>query len=111
MSSIRQHKIESAIREELSNYLLRHSSEFSLGSMVTLTFVRISPDLSLAKCYVSIFGKTEKTKVLESIKSNQGKIKREVGARLKNMRKIPELRFYIDDSFDYAEKIDKLLKK
>ena len=62
MSSIRQHKIESAIREELSKYLLRHSSEFSLGSMVTLTVVRISPDLSLAKCLCQYFWKNRKNK-------------------------------------------------
>ncbi len=111
MASIRQHKIESAIRMELSNYFLRNSAEFSRGSMVTLTVVRVTPDLSLARCYVSIFGKADKTEVLNSIKSQQSKIRGEIGKRLKNMRKIPDLSFYIDDSIDYAETIDKLLKK
>ena len=111
MASIRQHKIESAIRMELSNYFLRNSSEFSHGAMVTLTVVRITSDLSLARCYVSVFGKADKSVVLKSIKAQQSKIRGEIGKRLKNMRKIPELNFFIDDSIDYAETIDKLLKK
>tara|TARA_B100001540_G_scaffold257731_1_gene235565 strand:+ start:173 stop:508 length:336 start_codon:yes stop_codon:yes gene_type:complete len=111
MASIRQQKIESAIQIELSNYFLKNSAEFSHGSMVTITIVRITPDLSLAKCYVSIFGKADKSVVLESIKSRRSKIRGEIGKRLKNMRKIPELNFFVDDSLDYAEKIEKLLKK
>ena len=60
---------------------------------------------------MSIFGKADKSVVLESIKSRRGKIRGEIGKRLKNMRKIPELNFFVDDSLDYAEKIEKLLKK
>jgi len=111
MSSIRQNKIEAVIQAELSVFFQRHSAEICLGSMVTVTVVRITSDLSLAKCYLSFFAGPDKTAVLENIKLNQGKIKKEVGNRLKNMRKIPELMFYIDDSLDYAMKIDELLKK
>lgn len=111
MSTVRQQKIEAAIRQELSMVLLMKSSEIALGAMVSITVVRITSDLSLARCYLSIFGSAEPLKVLESININTGIIRREVGVRLKNMRKIPELRFFIDDSLDYAENINSLLKK
>jgi ribosome-binding factor A len=111
MGSIRQNKIESVIQIELSTFFQQHAAEVCLGSMVTVTVVRVTQDLSLARCYLSFFLGTEKEKVLENIKANYGKIRGEVGKRLKNMHKIPELTFFIDDSQDYAEKIDQLLKK
>ncbi len=111
MSSIRQNKIEGVIREELSVFFQRNAREICLGAMVSVTSVRVTSDLSLARCYLSIFGGPDKKEVLEHITSHQGKIRGEVGKRLKNMRKIPELIFYIDDSLDYAMKIDELLKQ
>ena len=110
MGSIRQQKIEAAIRQELSMILLTKASEIALGAMVSITVVRVTSDLSLARCYLSIFASDEPTKVLESINHNSGLIRRDVGKRLKNMRKIPELRFFIDDSLDYAANIHSLLK-
>ena len=72
---------------------------------------RITPDLSLAKCYLSIFAGPDKKEVMESVKENASRIRGEIGKRLSNMKKIPELLFYIDDSLDYANEIDELLKK
>jgi len=111
MGTVRQQKIEAAIRQELSMVLLMKSSEIAQGAMVTITVVRITSDLSLARCYLSVFGSAESSKVLESVNSNSGIIRKEVGKRLKNMRKIPDLRFFIDDSMDYADNINSLLKK
>jgi len=111
MSSIRQQKIESAIRTELANYFLRSTQEICLGSMVTVTSVRVTSDLSLARCYLSIYNTDSKEAVLENINLNKGKVKYEVSSRLKNLRKAPALSFFIDDSLDYAMKIDELLKK
>jgi ribosome-binding factor A len=79
--------------------------------MVSVTTIRVTSDLSLARCYLSIFAGPDKKEVLESIKIHTSKIRGEVGKRLKNMRKIPELLFFIDDSLDYAMEIDQLLKK
>lgn len=110
MSSIRQNRIEGVIQEELSVYFQRNAREICLGSMVTVTVVRITPDLSLAKCYLSVFAGPPKEEVLDNIKQNASRIRGEVGRRLKNMKKIPELLFYIDDSLDYANEIDDLLK-
>jgi ribosome-binding factor A len=111
MSSIRQNKIEGVIQEELSTFFQRNAREICLGAMVSVTTVRVTSDLSLARCYLSVFAGPEKKEVLESIKVNTGKIRGDVGKRLKNMRKIPELLFFIDDSLDYAMEIDQLLKK
>jgi ribosome-binding factor A len=111
MSSIRQNKIEAVIQSELSTFFQRNASEICLGAMVTVTVVRVTSDLSLARCFLSVFAGPEKTVVLENIRANQGKIRYEVGNRLKNLRKIPDLVFQIDDSLDYAMKIDELLKK
>ncbi len=111
MGSIRQNKIEGVIQEELSVFFQRNAREICLGAMVSVTVVRVTPDLSLARIFLSIFAGPDKQEVLESIQQHVGKIRGEVGKRLKNMRKIPELVFKIDDSLDYAQEIDKLLTK
>ena len=111
MSTIRQSRIEGVIKEELSVFFQRNAREVCLGAMVTVTIVRVSPDLSSAKCYLSIFAGPGKDEVIENIQTNSSRIRGEVGRRLKNMKHIPSLSFYIDDSIDYANKIDELLKK
>lgn len=78
---------------------------------MTATVVRVTPDLSLARVYLSIFAGPPKEEVLANIQANKGKVRGDVGRRLKNMKHIPDLEFKIDDSLDYAEKIDELLKK
>ncbi|MFN5984117.1 MAG: 30S ribosome-binding factor RbfA [Fluviicola sp.] len=110
MASIRQNRVERVIQEELSQYFQRNASEVCLGAMVSVTIVRVTSDLSLARIYLSIFLGPDKKEVLESIRLHDRKIRGEIGNRLKNMHKIPELLYYIDDSLDYAENIDKLLK-
>ncbi len=111
MGSIRQNKIEAVIQAELSIFFQRYSSEICLGAMVTVTIVRVTSDLSHARCFLSIFTGPDKQVVLENINLNKGKVRLDIGKRLKNMRKIPSLTFHIDDSIDYAMKIDELLKK
>jgi ribosome-binding factor A len=111
MSSVRQQKIEAAIQGELGVLLQKFSPEICLGAMVSVTVVRISTDLSVARCYLSVFAHPSPTEVLKSIQINQGKIRGQIGQRLKNLRKIPSLSFFIDDSLEYASKIEELLKK
>jgi ribosome-binding factor A len=111
MSSIRQNRIEGVIKEELSVFFQRNAREICLGAMVSVNVVRVSPDLSSVKCYLSIFAGPPKEEVIENIKINSAKIRGDVGRRLKNMKHIPSLSFYIDDSIDYAEQIDQLLKQ
>ena len=111
MSSIRQQRIEAVIREELSLFFQRNAREICLGAMVSVTTVRVTSDLSLARCYLSIFAGPKPEEVIENVRVHTGKIRGEVGRRLKNMRKIPDLIFHIDDSMEYASQIEQLLKK
>lgn len=111
MGTIRQNKIEKVIQEELSTVFQRNSRDLCLGSMVTVTVVRVTPDLSLVRVYLSIFAGPPKEEVFANIQENKGKIRGEIGRKLKSMHHVPDLTFYIDDSLDYAEKIDQLLKE
>ena len=109
--SIRQDKIANEIQRELSIFFQKESATIGKGAMVTVTTVRISPDMTSAKVYVSIFAGPPPAEVLANINTNMGKIKGFIGKQLSGMRRTPALTFYIDDSLDYAEKIDDLLKK
>jgi len=110
MASIRQSKIEGVVQQELSLYLQRNAREVCLGAMVSVTQVRITADFSIARCYLSIFAHPNKQEVIENIQLNASTIRKVLGGRLKHMRKIPEFVYYIDDSSDYAQEINDLLK-
>ena len=79
--------------------------------MISVTVVRMSPDLKVAKVYLSFFNVADKDAMLEEVRKQQGNMRRLLGNELKNqLRNIPELHFYLDDSLDYAAEIDSLLK-
>jgi len=111
MGTVRQNRIENVIQEEVSKLFQREARLLCLGAMVTPTVVRITPDLSLVRVYLSIFAGPPKEEVLQNILENKSKIRGEIGKSIKNMKKMPDLEFRIDDSLDYAMKIDELLKK
>lgn len=112
MSTLRQNKINELLLQELSQYFREESRTICLGAMVTPTVVRVSPDMTYAKVFISIFGGSNNQESFDNIKTNQQKIRYEMGTRLKkSLRRIPEFDFRIDDSLDYAMEIDKLLKK
>ena len=84
------------------------------SSMITVTEVRVSPDLSVAKVWVSIFpiGGAKKEDIMTAIEENTSDLRRRLGLRVgKQLRIIPQLSFFLDDSLDYIEKIDRLLKQ
>ena len=82
------------------------------GVMVSVTRARISPDLSICTAYLSIFPSEKSEEILANIKANEKSIRYELGTKVRNqLRIIPELRFFLDDSLDYLEHIDELLKK
>lgn len=111
MASIRQEKIATVIQQELSLIFQQNARSFCDGAMVTVTVSRVAPDLSFAKNFISIFGHPDAEKVFNTIEEKKGEIRYELGKRLgKSLRRIPELAFEIDDSLDYAEEIDGLLK-
>ena len=78
---------------------------------MTVTNVRVSPDLGIAKVYISIFGMPDSKKVMEEIDSHNKEIRKRLGDKIRHQaRIIPELKFFLDDSLDYVDKIEKLLK-
>lgn len=112
MESTRQQKVSRLIQKELSQIFIREGSWIYGRSMVSVTVVRISPDLSVAKIYLSIFGTTDKKQVMDNLNHHKSKIRFLLGQQLKNqLRIIPELIFYLDDSVDYAQKMEEVFKK
>ncbi len=112
MSTIRQNKVASLIQKELGNFFQREASIYFGGAMITVTQVRMSPDLGVAKVFLSIFSKLDKKEVYQFIVSQAKEIRFKLGKEVgKQLRIVPELIFYPDDSIDYAESINKLLKK
>lgn len=112
MESTRQQKIARQIQKDLGEIFQRMGNSFSQGKMVTVTSVRISPDLSFAKVYLSIFPSGNTQLFMEHVQNLIKPIRNELGKRLRNqVRIIPELAFYIDDSLDYVQRIDDLLNK
>ncbi|MBN1414117.1 MAG: 30S ribosome-binding factor RbfA [Bacteroidales bacterium] len=111
MDSLRQNKVSRLIQKELASFFQAESRNYFRGKMITVTQVRISPDLSLAKVYVSIFPLKEDEDFLAYITQHTKIIRNELGHKIRHqVRIIPELVFYRDDSIDYADHIEKLLK-
>jgi ribosome-binding factor A len=110
MESTRQKKVARLLQKEIGSILQQKTSELG-GKMITVTVVRMSPDLSLAKIYLSFFPVKENEDPLSSVKEHTAQIRYELGNKVHNqLRIVPELAFFVDDSLDYIEKIEKLLK-
>ena len=111
METNRQKKISRLLQKELSEILQLNGKTWFPGAMLTVTKVNITTDLSIARVYVSIFGK-EASVIIKQLEMQAKEVRKQLGLRVKNqLRHIPELRFYIDDSLDYIEKIEKLLRE
>ena len=111
MQETRQNKIARLLQKELS-LIFQQQTRATHGVMISVTRTKISPDLSICTAYLSIFPSDKGEEILSNINANSKQIRYELGTRVRNqMRIIPELRFFIDDSLDYIEHIDELLKK
>jgi len=111
MESTRQKKVSRLIQKELAEIFLKKGVEIAPGKLVSITKVRVSPDLSFSKIYISIFPSTDQEKILQSIQDHTSKIRFDLGNKVRSqLRIVPEISFHIDDSLDYIDKIDKLLK-
>jgi len=110
--STRQLKVGREIQKDLAEIIRSKGMAAFSGAMVTVSEVRVSPDLSLAKAYVSIFPSAKAEQVMgiltENVKTYRGELGRKVA---KQLRIVPEIVFYLDTTLDYAEHIDELLKK
>ena len=111
MQETRQNRICRFLQKELS-LIFQSQTRAMRGVMVSVTRVRVSPDLSICTAYLSIFPSEKSEELLQNIQRNTSQIRYELGTRVRNqLRIIPELRFFIDDSLDYIERIDELLQK
>lgn len=102
-------KVEQLIKEEISLIFLYKMQDPSL-SLITVTSVKVSPDIKLAKVYISVFEKEKREAVLKKVNASNGFIRSELAHRVK-LKFVPELKFFIDDTLDYVEKIEGLIKK
>ena len=109
MSTHRIDKVEKLLKEELSNIFLFKLRDSSIG-FITITNVKSSPDLKKAKVYLSVFDKDKREIVLNKVKKDLKSIRSELASRI-SLKFCPELDFYIDDTQDYVEKINGLIKK
>ena len=99
------------IQKELSEIFLLQTKAMN-GVLVSVSVVRISPDLSVARVYLSVFPSNRSEEIVKNINANMKAIRYELGTRVRHqLRIIPELKFFVDDSLDYIEKIDELLKE
>lgn len=111
MESTRQAKIARLIQKELSE-ILRLETAKTHGILVSVSSVKVSPDLRIARAYLSIFPSAKGQEILDNINRNARTIRYELAQRVRfQLRKTPELTFHLDDSLDYIENIDNLLKQ
>lgn len=111
MQETRQNKVARLLQKELS-LIFQGQTRATHGVMVSVTRVRVSPDLSVCTAYISIFPSSRGEEILAAIRANEKTIRYELGTRVRfQLRIVPELRFFIDDSLDYIEHIDELLKQ
>ena len=111
MESKRLSKIERLLQKELGE-LFRKQTALMHGTLISVSAVHTSPDLSTAKVFLSIFPSDKGKELLEAIEKNRKTLRYDLGQKVRTqLRRIPELVFFLDDSLDYVENIDKLLKK
>ena len=112
MDSTRQQKVARLLQKELATVLQAEGRNIYGSAMITLTRVEVSKDLSFAKVYVSIFATNDKFRVIEQIDENKKDLRFRLGQQVRHqLRVVPELVFVLDDTLDYIENIDNLLKK
>lgn len=109
METTRQQKIERLIQKDLGDIFLRYARSIG-GTLISVSEVRISPDLGIAHVYVSIFPQDKVATVMAGIEENQAKIRFEMGQLERHqLRIIPQLHFHLDETIDKLEHIDQLL--
>ena len=110
METTRQNKISRLLQKVLSEIFLLQTKAMP-GVLVSVSAVRISPDMSIARVYLSVFPSEKAEEIVKNVNDNMKTIRYELGTRVRHqLRIIPELKFFVDDSLDYIEKIDSLLK-
>ncbi len=111
VESTRQQKIAKQIQRDMAEILQRDFTELFRGLLLTVTAVRVSPDFGYAKIYVSVFPFERNAEVLELMSTHNWAIRKALGARVKHqLKSVPEIEFFLDDSLEYIENIDRAMK-
>ncbi len=112
METQRQKKIGGLLQQDLADILQRAASQGAQGTLISISKVSVTTDLSIAKVYVSIFPTDKTGKIMEEIKESNAVIRHELAQRTRHqLRRMPELHFYLDDSLEYIDGIERSLKK
>jgi ribosome-binding factor A len=114
MNTIRQEKISSLLQKELAEIFRLNMQQYFAGVMFTVTYVNVTSDMSLARVNLSMFpaAASDKPSLLKQVKEHGGEIRLLLGKRIRNqLRIVPQLQFFIDDTLDKAQRIEELLKK
>ncbi|HEY1009462.1 30S ribosome-binding factor RbfA [Daejeonella sp. JGW-45] len=112
MESKRQQKFAGVIQKDLAEIFQREGANLLPNTMVTITKVRVTSDLAIARVYLSFFNSTNNTLSLNTIKAHAGEIRYKLGSRIKDQARIvPQLEFFVDDTSDYVEKMDRIFDK
>jgi ribosome-binding factor A len=109
METTRQNKVARLIQKELSD-MFRRQTQSMKGTLVSVSACRISPNMSVCRAYLSVFPSERSEEIVANVNQNMKTIRYELGKRVRmQLRIIPELKFFVDDSLDYVENIDRLL--
>ena len=109
MESKRQQKFAGVIQQDLAEIFQREGMNFLPNTLVTITKVRVTPDLAIARVFLSFFNSADAAASLSSVKAHASEIRYKLGAKIKNqVRVVPQLEFFVDDTNDYVEKMDQL---
>lgn len=107
----RQQKIAKQIQKDIAEIFQKEARDLLRGTLVTVTGVRVSPDFNYAKIYVSVFPFDRVPDTLAVLDKNNWLVRRELGKRIRNqLKNVPEIQFFLDDSLEYIEQIEQALK-
>ena len=110
METTRQNKISRLLQKELSD-IFQKQTQSMRGVLISVSAVRISPDLSVARAYLSVFPSDRTEEIISNVNANARSVRFELGSRVRHqLRIIPQLKFFADDTLDYLDRIDQLLK-
>ena len=112
MESKRQQKFAGVIQQDLAIIFQREASAYLPNTMITITKVRVTPDLAIARVFLSFFNNANGQAALQTIKAHASEIRYKLGSRIKDqVRIIPQLEFFVDDTSEYVERMDKIFEK
>lgn len=108
----RQEKVSKQIQKDMAEIVQHHNKDIAPGKILTVTEVRITPDLGLARILISIFPSEQNVEIVKELNNKKSLYRNELAKKLRHqLKKMPEIEFFLDDSINYIEKINNLLKQ